>query len=306
MSYSTNQFNFEVVKDDGKYGNFTFSPLVGGFGHTLGNSLRRILLITTPGAAITKLKVKGVNHLFTTIPKVKEDMVEISLNLKKLRFQYTGEDPLVVKVSKKGPGVVTAADIKLPPQITIANPDEHIASLSAGADFEVELTISSGVGYLSAKGVTTPVVGEIPLDATFTPVTQVSYTVVPTRLGKKSDYDKLTLEVWTDGTITPTNALKNACRDFISTLSQIITPQAFDTQQLAQTISPPLYAEDELLIEEIELPLRVTNALKKAGYKKVSDLLAIGREKVSSAKNVGEKSLKLIDKWLAKRSLNWA
>ena len=306
MKLDSHQFNVNIEKKEKNYARVSFSPLLGGFGHTLGNSLRRVLLITIPGAAITKIKAKGAQHLFSSLPKVKEDLVEISLNLKKIRFSYHGEDTLALKLNKKGQGKVTAADIKLPPNVKIANPDQYIAEVSDDkGSLDMELTISSGVGYLSAKEIETSLVGEIPIDATFSPITKVSYEVQPARLGKKSDFDRLILEIWSDGSIEPTEALKKAAQDLEASFRQIVSPEKVDTQDLAGVSAPIPPQEDELLVEEIELPLRVTNALKKAGYHKISDLIKAGRAKVSHSKNVGEKSLKLIDKWLTKKELAW-
>jgi len=192
----TNKFNIKTVKSDDKYGKFELSPLVGGFGHTLGNALRRVLLITIPGAAITHIRVDGANHLFTTLPGVKEDLVEISLNLKKIKFNYTKNEPIVLTLDKKGPGVVTAGDIADTELCKVSNPEQVIATLSDNkSSLKISLTVERGVGYTLAKEQKTDVVGEIILDAAFTPVIKTNYMVEPTRLGKKSNYDKLTMEI---------------------------------------------------------------------------------------------------------------
>jgi len=301
----TNKFNIKTVKSDDNYGKFELSPLVGGFGHTLGNALRRVLLITIPGAAITRIRVDGANHLFTTLPGVKEDLVEVSLNLKKIKFNYTKNEPIVLTLDKKGPGVVTAGDITDNDLCKVANPDQVIATLSDNkSSIKMSLTIERGVGYTLAKEQTTDVVGEIILDAAFTPVIKTNYMVEPTRLGKKSNYDKLTMEIWTDGSVDPLYALKLAAKDLISSFSQIADPKEFEEEVITLMASPASHGSD-ISVEEIELPLRVTNALKKAGYPTIDALIKAGRLDVSKAKNVGEKSLKVIDAWLKERGFTW-
>ena len=301
----TSKFNIKTIKSDSNYGKFEISPLVGGFGHTLGNSLRRVLLITVPGAAITRIKIDGANHLFTTLPGVKEDLVEVSLNLKKVKFSYNKDEPITLTLEKKGPGVVTAGDIADSDLCKVSNPDQVIATLSdAKSQFKMDLTVERGVGYTMANEQTTDVIGEIILDATFTPVLKANYAVEPTRLGKKSNYDKLTMEIWTDGSIDPLYALKLAAKDLISSLSQIIDPKDFE-DEVVTISSTPVVSGADISIEEIELPLRVTNALKKAGYGTVDALIKGGRLDVSKAKNVGEKSVKIIDAWLKERGYLW-
>lgn len=301
----TNKFNVKTVKTEERYGKFELSPLVGGFGHTLGNSLRRVLLITIPGAAITRIRIDGANHLFTTLPGVKEDLVEVSLNLKKIKFNYNQNEPIVLTLSKKGPGVVTAGDIADTELCKVSNPEQVIATLADNkSSINISLTVERGVGYNLAKEQKTDVVGEIILDATFTPVIKTNYTVEPTRLGKKSNYDKLTMEIWTDGSVDPLHALKFAAKDLISSFSQIADPKEFEEEVITLLASPNPHGSD-ISVEEIELPLRVTNALKKAGYPTIDALIKGGRLDVSKAKNVGEKSLKVIDAWLKERGFTW-
>lgn len=301
----TAKFHIKTVKSTSTYGKFELYPLIGGFGHTIGNSLRRILLITIPGAAITRIRVNGANHLFTTLPGVKEDLVEISLNLKKIKFSYDKDEPIVLSLEKKGPGVVTAGDIAPNPLCKVANPDQVIATLADNKTvFKIELTVEKGIGYTMAREQKTDVVGEIILDAAFTPVVKANYTVEPARMGKKSNFDKLTMEIWTDGSIDPLVALKTAAADLIRSLSQIVEPKEFDEEVITLSSMPTSLGAD-ISIEEIELPLRVTNALKKAGYSTIDALIKAGRLEVSKAKNVGEKSLKIIDAWLKEKNFSW-
>ncbi len=301
----TNKFNIKAIKSTQNYGKFELSPLVGGFGHTLGNSLRRVLLVTIPGAAITRIRVDGANHLFTTLPGVKEDLVEVSLNLKKVKFSYSGEGPIVLNLDKKGPGTVTAADITDNSICKVTNPEQVIATITDNkSHLKMEMTVEKGVGYTMAKEQKTDIIGEIILDATFTPIIKANYFIEPTRLGKKSDYDKLTMEIWTDGSIDPLYALKMAANDLIRSLSQIVDPKEFEEEVVTINTSITPNGSD-ISVEEIELPLRVTNALKKAGYPTIDALIKAGRLEVSKSKNVGEKSLKVIDSWLAEKGFNW-
>lgn len=301
----TSHFNIKTIKSSSSYGQFELSPLVGGFGHTIGNSLRRVLLITVPGAAITRIKVDGATHLFTTLPGVKEDLVDISLNLKKVKFNYHKDEPIKLHLDKTGVGPVTAADIADNDICTVANPDQIIANITdPKTKLSIELTVERGVGYTLAKEQKTDVVGEIILDATFTPVLKANYAVEPTRLGKKSNFDKLTMEVWTDGSVEPLQALKFAAKDLVLSLSQIVDPKEFE-EEVVTLSSGPVAPGTDISIEEIELPLRVTNALKKAGYGTIEGLIKAGRLEVSKAKNVGEKSLKIIDAWLKDRGFAW-
>lgn len=301
----TSKFHINTVKASATYGKYELAPLIGGFGHTLGNSLRRILLITIPGAAITRIRVDGANHLFTTLPGVKEDLVDISLNLKKVKFSYSKDEPVTLELNKKGVGVVTAADIQGSEVCKVSNPDQVIATITdAKSSLKISLTVERGVGYTLAKEQKTDVVGEIILDASFTPVVKANYEVEPTRLGKKSNYDKLTMEIWTDGSVDPLVALKMAAKDMITSLSQVVDPKDFD-EEVVTIASNPVSSGLDISIEEIELPLRVTNALKKAGYSTIEHLIKAGRLDVSKAKNVGEKSLKIIDQWLKEKNFSW-
>lgn len=301
----TNKFNIKDLKSSATYGKFELSPLVGGFGHTIGNSLRRVLLITIPGAAITRIKVDGANHLFTTIPGIKEDLVEISLNLKKVKFAYNKDESFHLKLEKKGKGTITAADIEKSDICKVSNPDQFIATITdPKASLTIDLTVERGVGYTMAKEQRTDIVGEIILDAAFTPVIKANYSVEPTRLGKKSNYDKLTMEIWTDGSIDPLTALKTATKDLISSLNQIVDPKEFE-DEIVTIVSNSGSQGTDISIEEIELPLRVTNALKKSGYATIDALIKAGRLEVSKSKNVGEKSLKIIDSWLKEKGFAW-
>jgi len=302
----TSRFHLKTIKQTDTFGKFELSPLIGGFGHTLGNSLRRVLLITIPGAAITRIRVNGASHLFTTLTGVKEDLVEISLNLKKVKFVYHHEEPTTLILEKKGKGIVTAGDIADSEICKVANPDLVIATLTDHkANLKIEMTVERGVGYTLAKEQKTDIVGEIILDATFTPVLKANYSIEPTRLGKKSNYDKLTMEIWTDGSVSPETALKTAAKDLINSLNQIVDTREFDDEVVTLSAHPGSQLSD-ISVEEIELPLRVTNALKKADFNTIDTLIRAGRGEVSKSRNVGEKSLKVIDAWLKNKGYSWS
>jgi len=300
-----NKFNFKVIKNEADYGKFEFTPIYGGFGHTLGNCLRRILFISIPGAAITRIKIDGANHLFTTLPGIKEDLIQVSLNLKQIKFTYDNDEPVVLKLSKKGKGLVTAGDIADTDVCKVANPDQIIATITdAKASLDIEMTVEKGYGYTLAKEQKTDIVGEIILDSTFTPIIKVNYAVEPTRKGKKTNFDTLIIELWTDGSVDPQVALKQATTDLVSSLSQIASPKEYE-EEIVMVDSGPINKAADISVEEIELPLRVTNALKKASFNTIDDLQKAGRLEVRKAKNVGEKSIKTIEKWLKDSGYIW-
>lgn len=291
------KFSVETEKEKGNRGKYVISPLPAGFGHTVGHSLRRTLLGEFPGAAAIRAKVKGANHLFSTLSGVKEDLVEVILNVKQIRFSYDGEEPVKLKLSKKGPGKVTAGDIILQPKVEIANPDLVIATLSnSKSSLEMEITVSTGVGYEPAEEHDIDKRGVIAVDSIFTPVKNVDYQVDQTRRGKKSNLDQLEIEIETDGSIAPKIALDKAAEIIIEVFSQIIEPKEIEKKEKKKKKINKNY---ELMIEEIdEVPLRLSNALKKSGYKTVSDLSEATPEEIREVRNVGEKSLQLLEEVL--------
>ena len=215
----------EKLKPDGKYGMFSLEPLECGYGNTLGNSLRRVLLSSLPGVAVTSVKIDGVQHEFTTIPGVKEDVTEIILNVKGLIAKMYGECPKTVYIEAEGECEVTASDIKADSEIEILDPGMHIASLSAGAKLYMELTFDRGRGYVSAeknKLMLQPIIGVIAVDSIYTPVLKVNYTVENTRVGQRTDFDKLIMEVWTDGTINAKEALSYAAKVLCDHLAAVV------------------------------------------------------------------------------------
>lgn len=295
---------FEVKQEEQgeNYARFVISPLEQGYGNTLGNSLRRVLLTSLPGAAVTTVRISGVKHQFTTLKGMKEDIVEFLLNLKKVRFSYQGEGVAKASVSVTGPMEVKASDIKTDASVSVANPDLVLAVLNDGAKLDAKLEIESGTGYSPAEDRATGEIGLIPLDAAFSPVVRVNYKIEETRVGRVTNYDKLILEVWTDGTIDPKEAIVKASQILLSYFNQIVTP----TQTSEETQEEPkddLGPIGKLSVEELGLPTRVANALLKADYETVEDLMNAKRNDLVRVRNLGEKSVKIIDAALGERGL---
>lgn len=288
-------FSFKTEKETSDYGVFVFEPLQQGYGQTLGNSLRRVLLSSLPGAAIVQTKISGVKHLFSTLKGLREDIVELTLNLKKVRIRYSGEKAVKISLDKDGPGVVTAGDFKVPASVEIINKDLVLGTLSdKSSTLKGDFLVESGYGYVPFKEREGGEIGIIPMDAIFTPVSRVNYYVSATRVGRVTNFDKLTMEIWTDGTIKPKDALLQSAKILSSFFDQIINPkEAVAGEKEEKAI--PASEENLLTIEEIELPTRIVNSLLKVGIKTIGDLQKTGRKKVSKIKNLGGKSLKIIE-----------
>ncbi|MBB5265795.1 DNA-directed RNA polymerase subunit alpha [Catenibacillus scindens] len=286
------------ISDDNRYGRFVVEPLERGYGITLGNSLRRIMLSSLPGAAVSHVKIDGVVHEFSSIPGVKEDVTEIIMNIKSLAIKNTSEtsEPKVAYIEFEGEGVVTAADIQTDPDIEILNPDQVIATLS-GADSRLymELTITKGRGYVSSdknKKEDLPI-GVIPVDSIYTPVERVNLTVQNTRVGQITDFDKLTLDVYTNGTLAPDEAVSLAAKVLSEHLNLFI-----DLSENAKTAEVMVEKEDnekekvlEMNIDELELSVRSYNCLKRAGINTVEELTNRTAEDMMKVRNLGRKSL---------------
>jgi len=296
---------FFEIKEEEKginYTRFAISPLEQGYGHTLGNSLRRVLLSSLPGAAITTVRISSVKHQFSTLKGMKEDVVELILNLKKVRISYEGDKPTKASISKTGPGEVTAGDIETDANVKVANPELVLAVLNKGAKLEAKLEIEAGVGYSPAEERATGEIGLIPLDASFSPVTRVNYKIEETRVGRLTNYDKLILEIWTDGTMTSKDALINASKIVSSYYNQIVSPKKVEKEEVVEEENN-LGPTGKLSVEEIGLPTRVANALLKADYETVEDLMKAKRSDLVKVRNLGEKSVKIIDAALGERGL---
>lgn len=284
------------LSDDGKYGKFIVEPLERGYGITLGNSLRRILLSSLQGAAVTSIKIDGVQHEFSTIPGIKEDVAEIVLNMKGLVARLHGNSSKFAYIAAQDEGVITAADIKADSDIEILNPEMHIATLSKGANLYMEITIGTDRGYVSAeknKPSAAPI-GLIAMDSSHSPVLKVNYSVQNTRVGNITDYDKLVLEVWTNGTTSARSAISMAARIMSEHLALFI-----DLAE-PQDISDEVWKGDEtesrekilnMTIEELDLSVRSFNCLKRAGINTVDDLINKSPDEMMRVRNLGKKSL---------------
>ena len=297
---------FEIKQESKKenYASIVITPLEQGYGHTLGNALRRVLLTSLPGAAATTVKIAGVRHQFSTLSGMKEDVVEFVLNLKKVRFSYSGDKPVRATISVKGPGEVRAKDIKVSSEVTIANPEALLAYLNKGAKLEATIEVESGRGYVPAEEVERREIGLIPLDASYSPVVQANYKVEETRVGRLTNYDKLTLEIWTNGTIQPKNALDEAARILSSYFEQVYSPKKVAAKQKVEK-TDALGPTGRLSVEEIGLPTRVANALVKSGYETVEDLVKSKREDLVRVRNLGEKSVKIIEAALGEKDIKF-
>lgn len=283
------------LKSDGTYGRFVVEPLERGFGTTLGNSLRRVLLSSLPGVAVTSIKIDGVQHEFSTIPGVKEDITEIVLNIKGLTAKIYGDAPKTVYIEAEGECEVTAGSIKADSEVEILDPSMHIATLGAGAKLDMEITIDKGRGYVSAernKQNLQSAIGVIPVDSIYTPVLKVNYTVDNTRVGQITDYDKLTLEVWTDGTISAKEAVSLAAKILNEHLNLFVDLSDVDhTVIMVEAKDDSKESVLEMTIEELELSVRSFNCLKRAGINTVKDLISKSEEEMMKVRNLGKKSL---------------
>ena len=299
----------ETPTDD-SYGKYIVEPLERGYGTTLGNSLRRVLLSSLPGTAVTSIKIAGVQHEFSTIPGVKEDVTEIVLNVKSIIARLHTQAPKTVYIEATGEGEVTAGDIKADGEVEILNPDLHIATLGAGASLSMELTIGHGRGYVSAAKNKTPQmpIGTIPVDSIYTPVLKVNYTVENTRVGNQTDFDKLTIEVWTDKTITARNALSLAAKILVDHFT-IFTDLSETVSGTSTVVEKPEQPKDKVLdmtIEELDLSVRSFNCLKRANINTVADLVSKTQDEMIKVRNLGRKSLEEVEHKLAQLGLSLA
>ena len=281
---------------DASYGKYVIEPLERGYGTTLGNALRRIMLSSLPGTAATSIKIAGVQHEFSTIPGVKEDVTEIVLNVKSLLTKLHCEGTKTVYIEATGPCEVTAGDIKSDGEVEVLNPELHLATLDVGATLSMEITLSHGRGYVSAdrnKAQRPGVIGAIPIDSIYTPVYKVNYTVENTRVGSMSDFDKLTLEVWTDSTISARDAVslgaKILCDHFalFTDLSDTLDGRPIVVEKSADPQSTVL----DMTIEELDLSVRSFNCLKRANINTVADLISKTEDEMMKVRNLGRKSL---------------
>ena len=299
----------ETPSDD-SYGKYVVEPLERGYGTTLGNSLRRVLLSSLPGTAVTSIRIAGIQHEFATIPGVKEDVTEIVLNVKGIIVRLHSDGPKTVYIEASGERTITAGDIKADGEVEVLNPEHHIATLGPDASISMELTIAHGRGYVSADKNKNPqaAIGTIPVDSIYNPVLKVNYTVENTRVGNQTDFDKLTLEVWTDKTITARDAVslgaKILCDHFM-----IFTDLSENVAQRTTVVEKVEAQRDKVLemtIEELDLSVRSFNCLKRANINTVEDLINKTQDEMIKVRNLGRKSLEEVEHKLAMMGLSLA
>lgn len=300
----------EIVekKDDDTYGRFVIEPLERGYGTTLGNSLRRIMLSSLPGVAVTSVKIEGVLHEFSTIPGVKEDVIEILLNLKGLAAEIYTDEPKVIYIEASEEGEITAGDIIADSDVDILNPEMHIATLSKGSTLNMEMRIEKGRGYVAADKNKYPgmPIGTIPMDSIFSPIIKVNFLVENTRVGQITDFDKLTIDIWTDGTITPEEALSLAAKVLSEHLNLFInlTEHATTVEIMVEKEESEKERIREMSIEELELSVRSSNCLRRANIDTVEKLTQRSEEDMIKVRNLGRKSLNEIKHKLAEIGLS--
>ncbi len=293
------------LSEDGKFGRFVVEPLERGFGNTLGNSLRRVLLSSLEGVAVTSIKIDGVLHEFSTVPGVKEDVTAIVLNMKGLIAKLNCDGPKTVEISAEGPCIVTADSIKRDADIEILNPELHIATLGKGAKLNMEITLSKGRGYVSAErnkeeiSRNSGVIGILPIDSIYTPVLKVNYNIENTRVGQITDYDKLTLDVWTNGVINAQEAVSLAAKVLTEHLNLFVnlSDKGTNTEVMVEKNDQGKEKALEMTIEELDLSVRSFNCLKRANINTVEDLINKTEDEMMKVRNLGRKSLdEVIDK----------
>ncbi len=298
----------EVEATTERYGRFIVGPLESGYGVTIGNSLRRVLLSSLPGAAITSIRVDGIHHEFSPIPGVREDTMTLLLNLKQLRMKLQGDEPVRLRLEAEGEGVVTAGDIECPSEVEIVNPELHLLTLdSSDSRVEMEMVAEKGRGYSPSEERGALPIGELPVDAVFSPIRKIAYTVDRVRIGEITDFDQLKLDIWTDGTIQPEEALSTAAQmlakhfSLVANIGSVLIEEEEEAEE--EGIPPRIY---EMPIEELDLSVRAFNCLKRAGITKVGmilEKLEKGDDEILAIRNFGRKSLQELKQSLSERDL---
>lgn len=299
------------ISEDNRYGKFICEPLERGYGTTFGNSLRRMLLSSLEGAAITSIRIDGVLHEFSTIPGVRDDVTNIVLNLKELCLKMTGNEPRIIRIDVEGEKEVTAADIICDADIEILNPDLHIATVNEDGKLKIEMTVERGRGYVPADKNKKPddTIGVIPIDSIFSPVKRVNYTVQDTRVGNVTDYDRLILEVWTDGSLRPEEAVSKAAGILVMHLKLFQNMDGLPEEEEEEEATFPEEKEDDsskvldMTIEDLDLSVRSFNCLKRANINTVADLAEKTEDDMMKVRNLGRKSLEEVKKKLEELGL---
>ncbi len=299
-------FKVKDEKSTPDYGEFVIEPLEPGYGHTIGNAIRRVLLTSIPGAAVTSVRINGVKHRFSTVPGVKENVIDLVLNIKQLNFRLLdSKNTATVTLSAKGPKDITAGDLELPENVEISDPSQYICSVAdKKGKIEMELTIEKGYGYSLSEERKTSVLGLIPTDAIFTPIRRVNYSVEATRVGRQTNLDKLILQIWTNGTVSPRSALDEAARILASYFFQVYEPKAAVASEgvvISSAISEDLL---KLTIDELDLPTRIYNSLRNGGIETLGQLLGTPKKELMSMRNMGGKSIAVIEEKLREKGIS--
>jgi len=299
-------FKVKEEKSTEDYGEFVIEPLEPGYGHTLGNSLRRVLLVSIPGAAVTSVKIAGAKHKFSTIPGLKENLVDFLLNIKGLNLRLLdSKAQSIVKLSVKGPKEITAKDLELPEDVEVVNKDHYLGFLSdKKAKLDMELTVEKGMGYSLADERKIDTLGVIATDAVFTPIRRVNYEVSATRVGRQTNLDKVTLQIWTNGVIKPREALDQSARILASYFFQVFEPKTSIVSESTQSHPGVSEATLRMTVDELDLPTRIYNSLRNGGIETISQLLDAPRKELISMRNMGSKSIGVIEEKLKEKGIN--
>ncbi|OGH47633.1 MAG: DNA-directed RNA polymerase subunit alpha [Candidatus Levybacteria bacterium RIFCSPLOWO2_01_FULL_39_10] len=293
----------EEVNDT--FGRFVIEPLDPGYGHTLGNALRRILLISIPGSAVTYVKITGAKHKFSTIPGIKENVIDLLLNIKGLNFKVLdSKDQTIVKLSVTGQKEVRGKDLELPEDVEIVNPDQYIATLAdKKSKIDMELTVERGYGYSLAEDRKTSSLGVIPTDAIFTPIRSVNYSVSATRVGRQTNLDKLILEIITNGIVNPKDALDQAAKTLSSYFHQVYDPKDFEEEEESSAKNDAMDEMMKQTIDELDLPTRIYNSLRNGGIETIGQLIQTPRKELNTMRNMGGKSISIIEEKLKDKNI---
>lgn len=297
--------NFKIIEvtNTPDYGEFVIEPLEPGYGHTLGTALRRVLLISIPGVAVSSVKISGAKHRFSTIPGLKENIVDLLLNVKGLNFKLlNSKDSSTVTLSIKGPATITGKDLEVSEDVEVVNPDHYIGTLDKKGKLDIEFTIERGYGYSLSEERRGGALGVIPTDAIFTPIRRVNFNVSATRVGRQTNLDKLTIQIWTNGVISPKDALDQAARTLTSYFHQVYEPKAAPEVE-SETRSDIPDATLKLTIDELDLPTRIYNSLRNGGIETIGQLVEAPRKDLISMRNMGGKSISIIEDKLREKGI---
>ena len=305
------ELNFKVkeITLSPDFGEFAIEPLEPGYGHTMGNALRRVLYTSIPGAAVTSVRITGVKHKFSTLPGLKENIVDLLLNVKDLNLKLAdSKDSATVKLNVKGPKEITAADLEVGDGVEVVNKDQYIGSLSSNkGKLEMEMTIEKGLGFSLAEDRKASALGSITTDAVFSPVRRVTYEVSATRVGRQTNLDKLVLKIWTNGTVSPKDTLTHAAKILTNSFAQVFEPKEGENEAVAQSSGNTAKIPEGLLrmtIDELDLPTRIYNSLRNGGIETIEQLLNTSKKDLISMRNMGGKSISVIEEKLQEKGIS--